>query len=332
MLFRSPPWRLTTALRKCRDLVETVQPDLIHSHHVGPTYVLRLALGKRSRIPRVFQVQGPLHLEHAIFRGLDTSLAGPQDHWIATSHWIREKYLHLGIEDERVFFSYLGVHLPPYKGTRTGRLREELRIAPGTPLVGLIAYIYGPKWFLGQRRGIKGHEDFIAALRMVSKIRPDVRAVIIGGPWGNAARYEERLRKLATRSCNGYLKFLGSRSDVPVIYPDMDLAVVPSLSENVASTSIEAFLSGVPVVATNVGGLPDIVQDPKTGWLIPPKRPAALARAILDALERPEETRRRTAAGQELARKLFDVERTAREVAAIYEKIAARHARSHQYA
>jgi glycosyltransferase involved in cell wall biosynthesis len=116
---------------------------------------------------------------------------------------------------------------------------------------------------------------------------------------------------------------MGTRADVPALYPDLDLAVVPSHSESVGG-AVEPLLSGVPVVATNVGGLPDLVRENETGWQVPPRSPEALARAISDALRDKDEARRRTLPGQRLARHLFDVERTGREVAAIYEQILAR--------
>jgi glycosyltransferase involved in cell wall biosynthesis len=114
---------------------------------------------------------------------------------------------------------------------------------------------------------------------------------------------------------------------VPAIYPDLDLAVVPSHSENCGG-AVEPLLSGVPVVATNVGGLPDLIEDGKTGWLVPPHNPEVLARTMLDALQNREEARRRTAEGQELARCLFDVERIGREIAGVYEKVLTRSAGS----
>lgn len=320
------PWRFFSTLAACRRVVREVRPDLIHSHHVGTTLMLRLALGKRSAIPRIFQVPGPLHLEHGFFAGLDTRLAGPQDHWIAGCQWTYRKYQELGVDSEHVFLSYPGTDLKPFSEVRTGRLRRELGISAEVPLVGMVSYIYAPKWFLGQARGLKGHEDFMAALKLVREARPDVRGVIIGGSWGNANRYEERLRDLGATLCNGFLTFLGTRQDVPALYPDLDLAVVPSLSENVGG-AVEPLLSGVPVVATRVGGLPDLIQDNETGWLIAPRNPQELARAILDALKNREEARRRTIEGQAKARNLFDVERTGREVAAIYEKVLARAAR-----
>lgn len=317
------PWRLPATLRACRELVEHVRPDLIHSHFVGTTLVARLALGKHSRIPRIFQVPGPLHLENSVFAGLDIRSAGPQDHWVATCKWTQQKYRELGVHSGRVFLSYFGTDTESFTRTRTGGLRNELCVSPETPLVGMVSYMYAPKWVIGQRKGLKGHEDFIVALKLARQVRPEIRGVIIGGAWAGADRYENRLRRVGQRICNGSLNFLGTRRDIPVIYPDLDLAVVPSHSENVGG-AVEPLLSGVPVVATNVGGLPDLIHEGKTGWLVPPRNPEALAHAMLSALEDRDEARRRTAEGGRLAERLFDVERTAREVIAIYHNILAR--------
>jgi glycosyltransferase involved in cell wall biosynthesis len=279
-----------------------------------------LALGGGSKIPRVFQVPGPLHLESPAFANLDMRLAGPPDRWIATCECTRRKYLEMGVPANRVFLSYAGTDIQQFVPGRTGRLRAGLGVSPEVPLVGMVAYMYAPKWFLGQERGLKGHEDFFAALNLARNERPDIRGVVIGGGWDGAGWYEDRLRYRGHAICDGSLTFLGTRSDVAALYPDLDLAVVPSHSENCGG-AVEPLLCGVPVVATNVGGLPDLIRDGETGWLVPPKNPEALARAILDALEDKQEARRRAVEGQRLVRELFDVERTARGVAEIYDEV-----------
>lgn len=325
-LHMSDPRQCLSTLQACRELVERVRPDLIHSHFVSTTLVARIALGKHSSIPRVFQVPGPLHLEHKFFAACDIRSAGPQDYWIGSCQWTQQKYRELGVPSDRVFLSYYGTDLAIFGRPRTGQLRKELSLSAETPLVGMVSYIYAPKWFVGQVRGLKGHEDFIDALKIVREARPEIRGVIIGGAWAGASRYENHLRKLGEKACNGSLTFLGTRRDVAAIYPDLDLAVVPSHSENVGG-AVEPLLSGVPVVANNVGGLPDLVQEGKTGWLVPPRNPSALAGAILDALGKTDEARRRTTEGHQLAKTLFDVERSGAEVAAIYERILARPAK-----
>ena len=311
------PWQIPAVLKSCRTLVQTVRPDIIHTHHVGTTLVVRAALGKSSPIPRIFQVPGPLHLEHSFFAHLDTGLAGPQDHWIAGCRWTQRKYQQLGIPSQRVFLSYPGTDLNLFTCTRKNNLRSELHLAPNTPLVGMVCYMYAPKRFLGQTTGLKGHEDFIAAFQIAKKQIPDLRGVIIGGAWNGAASYEKHLRDLGRRACNGSLAFLGTRSDVPALYPDLDLAVVPSHSENLGG-AVEPLLSGVPVIATTVGGLPDLVQEGISGWLVPPRNPRAIAAAMLATLQNRAESQRLAVAGQKMTCHLFDVDRTAREVAEIY--------------
>ena len=318
------PWQIPAVLKSCRTLVESVRPDIIHTHHVGTTLVVRAALGKSSSIPRVFQVPGPLHLEHSFFAHLDTSLAGSQDHWIAGCRWTHRKYHQLGIPSQRVFLSYPGTDLNLFTTTRKNNLRSELRLAPDTPLVGMVCYMYAPKRFLGQTVGLKGHEDFIAAFPMAKKQLPNLHGVIIGGAWNGATSYEKHLRDMAHRQCNGYLTFLGTRSDVPALYPDLDLAVVPSHSENVSFAAVEPLLSGVPVVTTNVGGLPDLVQEGVSGSVVPPGNPQAIGAAIVASLQNRAKTRHLTIKGQEMARHLFDVGKTAGEVAQIYSIVVSR--------
>jgi glycosyltransferase involved in cell wall biosynthesis len=320
------PWKIPGLMRTCRELVAQVRPDVIHTHHVGTTFLVRAALGKKSLIPRVYQIAGPLHLENGFLAWLDLRLSGPQDFWIATCKWIYQRYRALGVAPDHVLLSYVGIDASVFRTERTGALRRELGIPMDAPLIGMVAHMYAPKRILGQHRGLKGHEDFMAALSRVRDVRPEVRGVIVGGAWNGATWYERRLRDLGAQSCNGSLYFAGPRDDIAAVYPDLDLAVVPSLSENVARAALEPLLSGVPVVASDVGGLPDVVRDGETGWLVPRANPRALAAAIESALSDRREALARTTRGQELARELLDIERTGREVVGIYEKIISQRA------
>jgi glycosyltransferase involved in cell wall biosynthesis len=106
-------------------------------------------------------------------------------------------------------------------------------------------------------------------------------------------------------------------------YPDLDLAVVPTHSDGLAYSVVEPLLAGVPVVATNAGGIPDLIRDGDTGWLVPPGNPTALASAMCEALDDPLEARRRAVEGTQLARNLMDLRKTGEEVALTYENILA---------
>ena len=137
-----------------------------------------------------------------------------------------------------------------------------------------------------------------------------------GGHW-----YEDRVRYFGKRLCNGGLQFSETRSDLSTIYPDLDLAIVPTHSDGLAYSVVEPLLGGVPVVATNAGGIPDLIRDGDTGWLVAPRNPSALVNAMRDALDHPTEARRRAAEGSKLARNMLNLQKTGQEVASTYEKI-----------
>lgn len=313
------PLRMPSTFLALRRLVDAVKPDLIHSHFVGTTLTMRLALAD-SRVPRIFQVPGPLHLEHAMTRNGELAVAGPADHWIATCRWIHDRYSRSGVPRERLHFAYYGTDLERLTPQPPGKLRRELGLDADTPIVGMVAYVYAPKRWLGATRGLKGHEDLIDAMALLRRTRPNVRCVIVGGAWQGAQREEARVREYAKRRCGDAVIFLGTRRDVPELYADFTMAVHPSHSENLGGSQ-ESLPLGVPTIATRVGAFPDVVRDGETGWLVPPKDPPAIARAIEEVLDDPEEARRRTVRGQQLTRTLVDVRSTAKDTLGIYETI-----------
>ncbi len=314
------PWRAPGIIAGLRHLVHTVQPDCIHSHFVGTTLTMRLALGRAGRIPRIFQVPGPLHLESPFFRRAELAVAGPADYWIASCRWTCDAYQAMGVARKHVFLSYYGTDVEDFVRGRGGKLRTEPGIVPGRPIVGMVAYMYGPKWVLGQKRGLKGHEDLIDALRIVIDSGLDLQAVFVGGAWNGAHDYERRVRAYGHERLGERAVFLGTRNDVPDLYPDLDVVAHPSHSENVGGAA-ESLLLGVPTVATNVGGFPDVVVDGVSGWLVPPRDPPRLAAAITAAIHDPVRARVMAEHGSRRVRELFDVRVTAAQIADIYQTI-----------
>ncbi len=315
------PWTLPNVLRRFRSLVDEVQPDVIHSHFVGTTLTMRYALGGNSSIPRVFQVPGPLHLEHAHTRQLEISSASPKvDSWIGSCQWTCDRYRQAGISADRIFLSYYGIDTEKFVLGAKGKLRAELGLKPETKIVGMVAYMYAPKRYLGQKRGLKGHEDLIDAVALCLQNREDVVCVFIGGAWNNAVEYEKQVRKYAQERLGEKAIFLGTRSDVSDLYADIDVVVHPSHSENVGGAA-ESLLLGIPTIATNVGGFPDLVRPGETGWLVPASSAQKLSAAILEALEDSATSNAMAMRGQTLARRLFDVQQNAKEINIIYKEV-----------
>ncbi len=282
------PWRCRGVFQRLRSLVDGIRPDIIHSHFVTTTLTMRLALGRGHPVPRVFQVPGPLHMEHALYRLGETRTSGPDDYWIATCRKTYDLYRRSGIALERLFLSYVGFDLADYLGRKPGSLRRELTVGRDTKLVGMVAYMYPPKYYLGQTRGIKGHEDLIDAIAVCLRTEPNILGVFIGGAWCGYTAYESRVRRYGLKKCGNRLVFLGTRThhDVLDLYPEFDVVVHPSHSENLGGAA-ESQLLGVPTIATDVGGFPDIVKHEETGWLVPAGNPLKLAEAILESLREP---------------------------------------------
>ncbi len=316
------PARYFDAVKTVRRLVDEVQPDLIHSHFVTTTLMLRMALGKRHRTPHIFQVAGPLHLEHWHSSLADLSSAGPQDYWIPSSRCIQQHYLRAGVEHGRTFLSYPGWKVEAFSARRQSYLQQRLHLQPEARLVGNINLMYPPKYFLGQTVGLKCHEDVIDALGVVCGRMPEVHGVLIGDSFGRAPWYEQRLRERARKTAGDRIVLPGlfGPQEVAQSWPDFDCAVHVPLSENCGGV-LEPLLAGVPVIASAVGGIPEVVMDGLTGKLVQVRSPKALANAVIEVLGDLETHRGLAATGQALVQHMFDVKRTGHEIAEIYRHI-----------
>lgn len=318
--FKTSPLAFTKAVIDFRKLVLEINPDIIHSHFVGTTYFMRMAL-TGIPIKRIFQVPGPLHLEKIITRKVDVNLANKYDYWIPTCHLSEQYYLQEGIAKDRLTTIFYGSDVSVFNNNHPkGSLRSELNIPDCTKVVGMIAFIYPPKKWLGQSRGLKGHEDLIDAMSIVIKQRKDVVCVIVGGAWGDSEDYYKQVVEYGKKKLGAKVYFLGTRQDVPRLYPDFDIAVHPSLSENLGGAA-ESLLMGIPTISTNIGGFPDIVKEDKTGWLVPPSNPSSLARKIVSVLDHPDNAKKVADFGkQEMLREL-DVNNTATQVFDFYKYV-----------
>ena len=200
-----------------------------------------------------------------------------------------------------------------YNGVAAPRAVERVRTAPGF-VIGMIGRV-APE---------KGQREFVEAATIVSRRHPNWRFVVCGGsPFADAAGavYEAQVRKAAA---GVPVEFLGWRDDPGAVLASLDLLVVPSLAREATTRVIlEAFAAGVPVLASDAGGIREVVEEGQTGFLTPPGDAAELARGISAVLEC-DETRRREVA--EAARRCWEekytLEHYRRNMLAILARVA----------
>ena len=166
-----------------------------------------------------------------------------------------------------------GLALPPEART-PAELRRSLEL-PTRPLVGVFSRL--ARW--------KGQHVLLEALATM----PDVGCIIVGDALFGEQAYAAELKQMVlARGLADRVHFLGHRNDVPKLMMAVDAMVHPSIDpEPFGRTLVEAMLAGVPVIATNAGAAPDILEGGKAGTLVPPNDAPALARAIADVLAKP---------------------------------------------
>lgn len=314
------PWKFFSRCAQIRRIIKQVQPDLIHLHFVTNVLMCRLAL-RWDKTPRLFQVPGPLHLESGLTSFAERCLATKADYWAGACKKTCAIYTGKGIDPSRVHLAYYGVpHKSPNQDVSKNILHNEFSIPDGARIVAMVSYFYKPKKYLGQKRGLKGHEDFIDAMKQVVEKHPNAVPVIIGNAWDGAESYEEEVKAYARQALGDKVIFTGYRSDVYDIYPEIDLVVHPSHSENLGGAA-ESLMLAVPTISSDVGGFPDIVIPGQTGCLVRSKDPQDLAEKLLWALDHPDQMKEMAKKGQQIVTELLDLDNTAAAVKEAYEKI-----------
>jgi glycosyltransferase involved in cell wall biosynthesis len=162
----------------------------------------------------------------------------------------------------------------------------------------------------------KGHRELFTAM---AELRPQypLHALIVGG-----GRREPEVRKLAADLGLGeVVHFLGNRRDIPDLLHALDIFVLPSHSEGVSLALLEAMAAGLPVIVTEVGGLPEVVTDGENGLLIPVGDAEALARALRRLLAEPNWARQLGENARRRVRDHFSLDRLGRQINEIYEEL-----------
>jgi glycosyltransferase involved in cell wall biosynthesis len=304
-------WQLWRLFRRER-------PVIVHTHTAKAGFVGRIA-ARLARVPLVIHTFhghvlkgyfGPVKTR--LFLALERFLGRRSDAVITVSPGLRRELIDMRIAPpERVHVIRLGFDLSSFEDPPRGRFRERHRIPADAPLVGIVARL----------APVKNHALFMDAARIVADRVPNARFVLVGD--GELrADLEARAADLGLADRT---YFTGWHSPMNEVYADLDVCVISSVNEGTPVTLIEAMATGTPVVATAVGGIPDLVEDEVTGRLVAPGDPDALATAIEAALgtARTAEAATRTMAARsrESVAHTYAAERLVRDTAALYDRL-----------
>jgi glycosyltransferase involved in cell wall biosynthesis len=200
-----------------------------------------------------------------------------------------------------------GISLEAVRGSQSpDSLKAELGVDEG-PVVGTVAKL----------RPVKGVRYFIEAAAMIHARHPSVKFLVVGD-----GSERERLRSLASRlGLNGHIILAGARDDARDLLGLLDVFVLPSLSEGMPWAVLEAMAVGLPVVATRVGGVPELVDDGRTGYLVEPRDAESISDSVCKLIDDPDAMRQLGSAGRKRAKTEFALDKMRRDTEELYVRL-----------
>ena len=222
------------------------------------------------------------------------------DRVITVSASIRDTLIHDGVRPSLVEVIYEGMDLQGIDALP----KAPPRVGDDRPVIGIVAHLSSEK----------GHITLIKAVSLLLQSYPRLVLSVVGeGP------LRAELEKLTnTLGASRSVLFLGFREDVDSVMKSFDIFCLPSLSEGLSSAILAAMGNRLPVVATSVGGIPELVTDRETGLLVPPRDPERLARALRELLDSPDLRKRMGESGRRRVESHFTLEKKIRNFERLY--------------
>src|SRR5262245_15693457 len=300
---RRPGYALASGVRTLGRLLRTTGAALIHANGSRAMMYGGLA-GRTTGRPAIWHVR-IAQSDGVVDRALYALATGV----IATSDAVARRFC--GAAKVRLVPN--GIDLTRFTPRAPSpALRAALGVPPASPLVVSI----------GRFVAEKGHRHLLEAAARIERTRPGAHWVLVGaGELEAPLRHQARGLGLASQ-----VHFTGWREDIPDVLAVSDVFVLPSESEGFGRVVVEAMAMAHPVVATAVGGVPEIVRDGETGILVPPSDPAALADAVCSLLDDPARASRLGAAGRARAESRFSLTAHIDGVERVYTQVLGGHA------
>lgn len=299
-------------IRHVGDLVKSLGIDILHAHEVKSD-VIAWCVAKLYRVPIITTLHGWIgnRTKDRLMIALDKRVLRAFDRVIAVSAPIFETLRASGVSSDRLRLLHNAIVVDNYR--RTGQ-QCYLTTLVGRPIARPVITT------IGRLSAEKGHADLIDALSILAARGARVTAVLVGdGP--ERAALQEQARTLGLEA---QVHFPGYHVETARILEDTDLMVLPSHTEGLPNVALEAHAMEVPVLATRVGGTPEVVIDRETGRLVEPRSPSALADALADFLSAPSPWQDMARRGRKLVETQFDFAMRTRRLEAIYAELAMR--------
>jgi glycosyltransferase involved in cell wall biosynthesis len=277
------------------------KPDIVHTHTSKAGMLGRLAAWM-ARVPIIIHTpHGHVFYGHfgkslsRIFLQMEKLLGRITHHHIALTQEECNDYLRLKVSQaSKTTVIHSGVDLQRFsKGAKQRtRKREELGISPDSLVIGYVGWLIP----------IKGATHLVSAMARVAEKYPKSLLILVG-KGDDKGEEEIKLKKQVERAgLADKIRFLGWRSDVDEIMGCFDIFVLPSLNEGMGRVLVEAMAAGLPIVASRVGGIPDLVKDGQNGLLAPPADAIALGNGIAALLEDKKIRKRMGQVGKKMCR------------------------------
>lgn len=315
------PLRDVLTIYKLYRIIRQYQPDVVHTHTAKAGFAGRWA-AKLAGVPVIVHTFHG-HVFSGYFSPAKTSMfiwieritARISDTIITLTQSLRRELAddYRISRKERITVLPLGLDLQPFADTPRGggAFRAAWNIPPDVPLIGIA----------GRFVPVKNHALFLEAAARIHAARPDARFVLIG----DGELRDEIEAQVDALGLRDSVIITGWMRDLTQAYADMDVFVISSLNEGTPVTVIEALANGCPVVATQVGGLADLLDGGEFGALVPSGDASALAEAVLRVLDAPPDT----SAAQAAMLNRYGIDILARDLGSLYRALLARKKSGH---
>ena len=307
------------ALLKLYFLIRKGRYDIVHCHTSKGGFIGRLAARLAKVRVIIYSPHGDIFegyfgkIKTRFFIWLERFSARFTDKIISLTKSGIEPYIKAGIGQKSQFdYIYNGVDVERLRKRKVDRIQKRQEIGVENDCFLVVT--------AGRLVPVKGHTYLITALAQVITAIPNIRLVFLG----DGELRGELLGQVKTLGLEKQVLFPGMRSDVPEIISCSDLFVLPSVNEGFGVVLLEAMAMRCPIVATNVGGVPEVVLDGETGILVPPGDPVQLAGGIIRLLKDTSLALKMAECGYQRLKACFDIRETVSKTEHLYKELLER--------